>query len=234
MILILRGLLATFFVVLGVILVAERRHRVRSLRDRGRHHQRGADRRPRPAGATARMTRLASVDGHDPTRVITRRCVALTVDAFLLAVIPFLTITIVGRATLRRGDCPSPLPRNRNCLALERPGPARQQGRVPRVLRRAGAALPRAVRRRAGDHRRHTGQSPARDPGGAAGRKPRRSAAFARPGGGVGRRRHRAPPAHRVVERLVHPGHRRVGDWLAGTFVVRRPAASVGETTQSG
>ena len=30
------------------------------------------------------------------------------------------------------------------------------------------------------------------------------------------------------------PGHRRVGDWLAGTFVVRRPAASVGETTQSG
>jgi uncharacterized RDD family membrane protein YckC len=64
------------------------------------------------------MTRLASVDGHDPTRVITRRCVALTVDALLLAIIPLLTITIVGRATLRRGDCPSPLPRNRNCLAL--------------------------------------------------------------------------------------------------------------------
>ena len=30
------------------------------------------------------------------------------------------------------------------------------------------------------------------------------------------------------------PGHRRVGDWLAGTFVVRRTAAPVRETTQSG
>jgi hypothetical protein len=43
---------------------------------------------------------------------------ALTVDAFLLAIVPFLTITIVGRGTLRRRDCPSPLPCSRNCLAL--------------------------------------------------------------------------------------------------------------------
>jgi uncharacterized RDD family membrane protein YckC len=65
------------------------------------------------------MRRPAAVDGRDPTRVVTRRCVALLVDALLLAIVPLLTIAFVGHATLPRGDCPDPLPSDRNCLAYK-------------------------------------------------------------------------------------------------------------------
>jgi uncharacterized RDD family membrane protein YckC len=64
------------------------------------------------------VTRPALVDGRDPTRVITRRCIALVVDALLLAVLPTLTALLVGHADLRRGDCPDPLPSGRDCLAF--------------------------------------------------------------------------------------------------------------------
>jgi len=65
------------------------------------------------------MTRPAIVDGRDPTRVVTRRCVAFVVDAFLLAVIPAITALVVGHAEIRKGECPDPLPTGRNCVALK-------------------------------------------------------------------------------------------------------------------
>jgi uncharacterized RDD family membrane protein YckC len=69
------------------------------------------------------MTRPASVDrdsdGRDQTRVITRRCVALVIDAFLLAVVPAVTALIVGGAVVRKGECPDPLPAGRNCIGFK-------------------------------------------------------------------------------------------------------------------
>jgi uncharacterized RDD family membrane protein YckC len=64
------------------------------------------------------VTRPALVDGRDPTRVITRRCIALVVDALLLAVLPTVTALVVGHADLRRGDCPDPIPSGRDCLSF--------------------------------------------------------------------------------------------------------------------
>ena len=57
------------------------------------------------------------VDGHDPTRVVTRRCIALLVDALLLALIPAATVYIVGNASMRKGVCPNPIPVGRDCLS---------------------------------------------------------------------------------------------------------------------
>jgi uncharacterized RDD family membrane protein YckC len=180
------------------------------------------------------MTRLASVDGHDPTRVVTRRCVALTVDAFLLAIIPFLTITIVGRATLRRGDCPSPLPRNRNCLALNGQALLVDKGAflvffgVLVLLYLVLFVVVQGI----------TGATPG---------KALLGIRVVRPDGSpAGPLRSLVRAVAWVVDGIAlllpialwsawfTPGHRRVGDWLAGTFVVRRPAASVVKTTQSG
>jgi uncharacterized RDD family membrane protein YckC len=62
------------------------------------------------------MSVMARVDGRDPTKVVTRRCVALMVDALLLALIPAATVAVVGNAEVRRGTCPDPLPAARNCL----------------------------------------------------------------------------------------------------------------------
>ncbi len=56
-------------------------------------------------------------DGRDPTRVVTRRCFALFVDAVLLALIPAVTVAIVGNASMSKGVCPDPLPAGRNCLS---------------------------------------------------------------------------------------------------------------------
>jgi uncharacterized RDD family membrane protein YckC len=42
---------------------------------------------------------------------------ALLVDALLLALLPIATIALVGHATVRRGDCPDPLPAARNCVS---------------------------------------------------------------------------------------------------------------------
>jgi uncharacterized RDD family membrane protein YckC len=65
------------------------------------------------------MTRPALVDGRDPTRVVTRRCVALLVDALLLALIPTVTALVVGHADLRKGVCPDPLPAGRDCIGFK-------------------------------------------------------------------------------------------------------------------
>jgi uncharacterized RDD family membrane protein YckC len=58
-----------------------------------------------------------TADGRDPTRVVTRRCIALLIDALLLALIPAATVAIVGNAKMRKGVCPNPIPAGRECLA---------------------------------------------------------------------------------------------------------------------
>jgi uncharacterized RDD family membrane protein YckC len=80
------------------------------------------------------MTRPAAVDGRDPTRVVTRRCVALLVDALLLAIVLIVTIALVGHATLRRGDCPDPLPSGRNCLGYKNQALLVDKGAFPVFL----------------------------------------------------------------------------------------------------
>jgi uncharacterized RDD family membrane protein YckC len=180
------------------------------------------------------MTRLASVDGHDPTRVITRRCVALTVDALLLAIIPLLTVTIVGRATLRRGDCPSPLPRNRNCLALNGQALLVDKGAflvffgMLVLLYLALFVVVEGI----------TGATPGKALLGIRVVRPDWSPA--------GPLRSLVRAVAWIVDGIalvlpialwsawLTPGHRRVGDWLAGTFVVRRSVLSDGKTTESG
>jgi uncharacterized RDD family membrane protein YckC len=65
------------------------------------------------------MTRPALVDGRDPTRVVTRRCVAFVLDAVLLAALPVITVALIGHADLRRGACPDPIPVGRDCLSYK-------------------------------------------------------------------------------------------------------------------
>jgi uncharacterized RDD family membrane protein YckC len=65
------------------------------------------------------MTALTSVDGRDPTRVVTRRCAAFVIDALLIAAVPAVTVLAVGRAELRKGACPDPLPKGRACIAFK-------------------------------------------------------------------------------------------------------------------
>jgi len=58
------------------------------------------------------------VDGRDPTQVGTRRCFAIVIDAFLVAVIPLVTVLAIGHARSVR-ECPDPLPSGRSCVAWQ-------------------------------------------------------------------------------------------------------------------
>ncbi len=167
------------------------------------------------------MNRPEAIDGRDPTRVVTRRCVALVVDALLLALIPVLTVVVVGNADLRKGDCPDPIPTGRDCLAYKN-----QVMLVDKdafllflgllvVLYLAVFVAVQGI----------TGASPG---------KALLGIRVVRPDGTT-------PGVLRSVTRVVAwivdglvlllpvalwcawftPGHRRVGDWVAGTYVVR-------------
>jgi uncharacterized RDD family membrane protein YckC len=180
------------------------------------------------------MTRPAAVDGRDPTRVVTRRCVALFVDALLLALVPVLTIAVIGHATLRRGDCPDPLPSGRNCVSYKNQALLVDKGAFLLffgflvVLYLALFVVVQGI----------TGASPGkallgirvvRADGSAAGplRSLVRVLAWVVDGLAL-----LVPVA--LWSAWLTPGHRRVGDWLAGTYVVRRPGAPAGSTTRSG
>jgi uncharacterized RDD family membrane protein YckC len=164
-----------------------------------------------------------AADGRDPTRVVTRRCFALFIDALLLALIPLATVAIVGNARIRKGVCPVPVPAGRDCLSyrnqtllVDKDGFLVFLGLLVLlyvvvfvVVQGFTGASPgkallgiRVVR--------HDGTSPG----------PLRSIVRA---------------AAWVVDGLAlvvpvalwsawfTPGHRRVGDWVAGTFVIRHP-----------
>ena len=180
------------------------------------------------------MTRPAPVDGRDPTRVVTRRGVAFVVDAFLLAVIPAITVAVVGHADLRRGDCPDPIPTGRDCLSFKE-----QVMLVDKdafllffglmvVLYLVVFVAVQGI----------TGASPG---------KALLGIRVIRPDG--------TPPGFArsmlrmvawVVDGLVlllpvalwsawfTPGHRRVGDWIAGTYVIRQRGRPAPSATLSG
>ena len=174
-----------------------------------------------------------------PRGVVSRRCVALLVDALLLAVIPVLTVTVVGHATLRKGDCPDPLPSGRDCVGFKNQVMLVDKGSffvffgLLLLLYLVVFVAVQGV----------TGTSPGK----------------ALLGIRVVRSDGTAPGTWRSAVRVlawlvdglvlllpvalwsawISPGHRRVGDWIAGTFVVRqrlRPpkATPVRNTTVSG
>jgi uncharacterized RDD family membrane protein YckC len=176
------------------------------------------------------MSVTAPIDGRDPTKVVTRRCVALLIDALLLALIPAITVAVVGNAEVRRGACPDPLPAGRNCL-----GYADQAVLVDKnvflvffallaLLYLVVFVVVQGL----------TGASPG---------KALLGVRVVRPDGttpGVLRSTVRALAW--VIDGIAllvpialwsawfTPGHRRVGDWAAGTFVVRRRRSGASTT----
>jgi uncharacterized RDD family membrane protein YckC len=176
--------------------------------------------------------------------VITRRAVAFVVDALLLALIPTTTALVVGRAAVRRGDCPAVLPAGRNCIGFKNEVMLIDKSAffvfvgVLALLYLGVFVTVQAV----------TGASPGK----------------ALLGLRVVRADGTTPGWRRSLVRLVAwlvdglallvpvalwsawltPGHRRVGDWVAGTYVVRsrrRPptagsltAPAAGDPTERG
>jgi uncharacterized RDD family membrane protein YckC len=57
----------------------------------------------------------APVDGRDPTKVVARRCGAILVDAFLVAVIPIVTVLVIGDSRSVK-QCPDPVPKHQSCI----------------------------------------------------------------------------------------------------------------------
>lgn len=167
------------------------------------------------------MDRPAPVEGRDPTRVITRRAVALLVDAILVAVLPVLTVFVIGHSRTVH-ECPDRLAPGRSCFAWRGNGVVVENRSIlwfvaffavvyflvfVVVQGRTGASPGKSLLGvRVVDHQ---------------GRKPGffRSAVRALAW---------AVDAITIVVPVAlwsawcSPGHRRVGDFLAGTFVVRR------------
>jgi uncharacterized RDD family membrane protein YckC len=173
------------------------------------------------------------VDGRDPTKVVTRRCIALLVDGLLLALIPLATVAIVGNAKIRKGVCPAPVPAGRNCLSYRN-----QTLLVDKhaflvffgllvVLYLAVFVVVQGF----------TGASP--------GKALLRIRVVRHDGTSPGVLRSIVRAAAWVIDGLAlivpvalwsawfSPGHRRVGDWVAGTFVIRHPSP-VAAGTQAG
>jgi uncharacterized RDD family membrane protein YckC len=180
------------------------------------------------------MTRPALVEGRDPTQVITRRCIGFSIDALLLAAIPAATVLVVGHAELRRGACPHPLPAGRDCVAFKQQVMLVDQGAFllffgllvllylvvfVAVQGITGASPGKAV---VGIHVIRPDGSP---PGTL--RSLVRVAAWLVDGLAL-----LVPVA--LWSAWFTPGHRRVGDWLAGTYVVRGRNRDAGKTADSG
>jgi uncharacterized RDD family membrane protein YckC len=191
------------------------------------------------------MTRPTAVprgaDGRDPTRVVTRRCVALLIDALLLALVPTVTAFVVGHADIRKGECPDPLPAGRDCIGFKQQVMLIDKNAfllfvgLLALLYLGVFVVVQGI----------TGASPG---------KALLGIRVVRPDGTTpGWRRSALRVLAWVVDGLVlllpvalwaawfTPGHRRVGDWVAGTYVVRSrvrppraPLTSVSSTTERG
>jgi uncharacterized RDD family membrane protein YckC len=162
------------------------------------------------------------VDRDDPTQVVSRRCVAFVVDALLLAGIPAVTALVVGGASIRKGDCPDPIPNGHSCVALK--GQAMLVDKHAFLLFFGLLVLLYLVVFVAVQG--FTGASPG---------KALLGIRVVRGDGTLpGPLRSLVRVAAWVVDGLAllvpvalwsawfSPGHRRVGDWLAGTRVVRQ------------
>jgi uncharacterized RDD family membrane protein YckC len=160
----------------------------------------------------------------DPTRVILRRSGAYAINATLTAVVLFGTVAIAGDVHSSGGDCPDPVPHGHACLAIAQHAYLMRSGVflwfaialaglvvvafvLPQVFVRSsvGKALldVRTVRK--------NGSRPG----------------FLRSSVRVAALAIDLIPLLLPVGlwlALLTPGHRRVGDFLAGTYVVRRSA----------
>lgn len=157
----------------------------------------------------------------DPTRVITRRAVALVVDALLITLLPALTVVVIGHSRTVRA-CPEPLPTGRSCFVWKENGVVVENRSLlwfvalfvvlyalvfVVVQGRTGASPGKSLLGvRVVDHR---GQKPG------FGRSSVRALAWA-----VDAITLLVPIA--LWSAWCTPGHRRVGDFLGGTYVVRR------------
>ena len=162
-------------------------------------------------------------DGRDPTRVVTRRCIALLFDALLLALIPLATVAIVGNAKVRKGVCPDPLPAGRSCFSY-RNQTLLVDNHVFLVFFGLLVLLYLVVFVAV---QGLTGASPG---------KALLGIRVVRPDGtSAGVLRSFVRAAAWIVDGIAllvpialwsawfTPGHRRVGDWVAGTYVIRAP-----------
>lgn len=159
----------------------------------------------------------------DPTQVITRRAVAIALDALLITLLPVLTVLVVGHAATVH-ECPDRLPRGQTCVAWRGNGVTVENRAIVLfvgfffllyvavfvvVQGRTGASPGKALLGvRVIDRHGH-------EPGFA--RSTVRALAWVIDGIAL-----LVPIA--LWAAWFTPGHRRVGDLLAGTFVVRHPA----------
>ena len=164
------------------------------------------------------MTRYST--SRDPTQVITRRAIGLLVDAFLITVLPVLTVLVVGHATAVR-ECPDHLAPGRSCFVWRGNGAVVENRSIVwfLVVFALGYVLVFVV------VQGRTGASPGKALLGVR--------VIDRRGGKPGFARSAVRAMAWVIDGIsllvpvalwaawFTPGHRRVGDLLAGTFVVR-------------
>jgi uncharacterized RDD family membrane protein YckC len=162
----------------------------------------------------------------DPTRVVWRRCGAYAAELLLIAVVLFVTLLVAGDVHRSKAGCPQQLPSGRECVQYRSVGYIMRDrafvwfGVALVVLAVLVFVVPQAV----------WGSSPgkalfgirvARRDGSPPGlvRSCVRLASWAVDGLAIG-----LPIALWLV--IFTPRHRRVGDYLAGTYVIRRSAPS--------
>ena len=158
----------------------------------------------------------------DPTRVVWRRCLAKTVDLLLVALVVVAVLLVAGDVTKLPNGCPSPTPAGRSCFAYHSTGYLIRNRAlgwclltlvvtavlvfvVPGAI--AGSSLGKAL----------FGIRVVRADGTTPGalRSLARAAAWLVDGLAL-----LLPVGLWLI--IFTPGHRRVGDYVAGTYVVRR------------
>ena len=161
----------------------------------------------------------------DPTRVVGRRCLAKTVDLLLVALVLVAVLLVAGDVTKLPNGCPSPVPAGRSCIAYHSTGYLIRNRAlgwclltlvltvvlafvVPGAI--AGSSLGKAL----------FGIRVVRPDGSSPGalRSLARAAAWLVDGLAL-----LLPFGLWLI--MFTPGHRRVGDYVAGTYVVRRADA---------
>jgi uncharacterized RDD family membrane protein YckC len=161
----------------------------------------------------------------DPTRVVWRRCLAYGVDLLLIAVVLVAVLVVAGDVTKLVNGCPSPVPAGRSCLSYHSTGYLIRNRALGWcaftfvVTFVVAFVVPEAI----------AGASP--------GKALLRIRVVRADGSPPGVLRSVLRAAAWLVDGLAlvlpvglwlvifTPGHRRVGDFVAGTFVVRRAAA---------
>ncbi len=159
-------------------------------------------------------------EGRDPTKVVTRRAAAILLDALLLAVLPALTVLVIGHSRTVR-DCPDRLAPGRSCFAWKDNGVVVENRSLLWFLALFAALYVLVFVVVQG----RTGASPGKSLLGVRvvdhqGRKPGFVRSAVRALGWIVDAITLFLPIA-LWSAWFSPGHRRVGDFLAGTYVVR-------------